>query len=285
MRTVSFSQYGQFIGCEWAWKLNYVDNLKMSSDNEDNILGTGIHKILQDYITLYYNKTINEANEYPYKEKLMEYIEEKIKCSEQLDVDPDKMGEYYEDGLIIFEYFKKNMSKYFSKKNSELLGIEINLRYPTNNESIHFNGYIDIAIRDKKDGSIRIIDFKKSYRGWNDKNKKDKIKSAQLQLYKWFYAKQFDVDINKISVEYIILKQKTYMTQWGEVSRIQKFAPPHSGITCKKTFEDFQNNFINKVFDKNGEILNEYRFNPNPSKDNCKWCAFRTKKEHCAFGI
>ena len=156
---------------------------------------------------------------------------------------------------------------------------------PFGNRNISFNGYIDIAIKNKKDGSIRIIDFKKSYRGWSDKNKKDKMKSAQLQLYKWFYSKQFNVDIEKISVEYLILKQKTYITEWGEVSRIQKHAPPHSERTVKKVFKEFENNFINKVFDNDGGVAKDYRFTPNPSKDNCKWCAYRTIKEHCAFGI
>jgi hypothetical protein len=180
---------------------------------------------------------------------------------------------------------RRTLQNIFSKKNSELLGIEINLKVPFGDKNISFNGYIDIAIRNKKDDTVRIIDFKKSYRGWTDKNKKDKMKSAQLQLYKWFYSQQFNVNIDKISIEYLILKQKTYMTQWGEVSRIQKHAPPHSGRTCKKVFEEFESNFINKVFDDHGEVQSDYRFNPNPSKDNCKWCAYRTNKELCAFGV
>ena len=50
-------------------------------------------------------------------------------------------------------------------------------------------------------------------------------------------------------------------------------------------FKEFENNFINKVFDNDGGVAKDYRFTPNPSKDNCKWCAYRTIKEHCAFGI
>ena len=45
--------------------------------------------------------------------------------------------------------------------------------------------------------------------GWNKWAKADKNKSNQLLLYKQFYSKQFNFPIDKIDVEFFIVKKKT----------------------------------------------------------------------------
>ena len=82
----------------------------------------------------------------------------------------------------------------------------------------HHNGWVlhrgakpptDVRFRDLmlnyenlKKVTQKIIDIKTSTMGWNKYQKADKTKTAQLVLYKSYYAKQFNVPIDNIRVEY-----------------------------------------------------------------------------------
>ena len=50
--------------------------------------------------------------------------------------------------------------------------------------------------------------LKTSTMGWNKWQKKDENKTQQLLLYKQFYSKMYNHPIEKIEVEYFIVKRK-----------------------------------------------------------------------------
>ena len=104
------------------------------------------------------------------------------------------------------EWFKKKRGMYFSKKGYELVGIEVPIEYDLPND-IRFIGYIDIVLHDTLRDRYKIIDIKTSTMGWNKYMKADKNKSNQLLLYKQFYSKQFDIPMDRIDVEFFIVKR------------------------------------------------------------------------------
>ena len=57
---------------------------------------------------------------------------------------------------------------------------------------LRFIGFIDVILRSVQSGRIKIIDIKTSTRGWRDKEKKDKTKTSQVLLYKYFYSKKYN---------------------------------------------------------------------------------------------
>ena len=94
---------------------------------------------------------------------------------------------------------------YFSKKSYELVGIEVPINYDLPNK-IKFVGYIDVLIYDTVRDKYKIIDIKTSTMGWNKWAKADKTKTDQLLLYKQFYGAQHDIPLDKIDIEYFIVK-------------------------------------------------------------------------------
>ena len=46
--------------------------------------------------------------------------------------------------------------------------------------------------------------------GWNKWQKRDKNKTQQLLLYKQFYSQQYNHPVDKIEVEYFIVKRKLF---------------------------------------------------------------------------
>ena len=56
-------------------------------------------------------------------------------------------------------------------------------------------------------------------------------------MYKVFYAKEFNVPLDKIEVEFIILKRKHDPDDpWGG-DRIQRFVPPHGTMSSKEAWD------------------------------------------------
>ena len=49
---ISYSQLSMFSDCPLRWKLNYVDNLRISESNIYLIFGTAMHEVLQKYLEI-----------------------------------------------------------------------------------------------------------------------------------------------------------------------------------------------------------------------------------------
>ena len=165
----------------------------------------------------------------------------------------DEMTEFYNDGLRILDFFKRKRADYFSKKGYELLGIETALNYDLPN-NLKFKGFIDLIIKDNIRNRIKIIDIKTSSWGWNKYAKADKNKTDQLLLYKSFYSKQHDVPLDRIDVEYFIVKRKLYENTDFPQKRVQKFIPANGKPSINKVLMRLQN-FMEECYDKEGQII------------------------------
>jgi|TARA_Y100000992_G_scaffold133095_1_gene87882 hypothetical protein len=286
MKKISYSQYNQWVTCPHKWKLNYIEDLGEFTDSIHTLFGTSMHEVLQTYLTVMYNDTIKMADALPLEKMLlhrMKYnyttIMEKnggVEFCTQAD-----MEEFYQHGLLILEWFKKKRANYFSKKNYELVGIEVPINYDLPND-IKFIGYMDVVIYDNFRDRYKIIDIKTSTMGWNKYMKGDKNKTDQLLLYKQFYGAQHDIPLDKIDVEYFIVKRKLYTKVDFPQRRVQTFSPANGKPSINKVMNNL-NQFINESFIE-GEYNTEHTYIKQPSKKNCRFCEFNQTK-YCDSGV
>ena len=258
MGKISYSQFSQWDKCPYTWKLNYVDKAETFKGNIYTLFGSALHETLQAYLVCYYERTIKEADNLPLHDILQYRMEHNYKISKEqhgddFDVSLEDMKSFFQDGCTIIDEFIKRKSSYFPKKNTELVGIEIGLNHKVT-DTINFRGYMDVVIHNKITGRVKIIDIKTSTMGWNKYMKADKIKTNQLLLYKYFFSKEREIPIDKIDVEYLILKRKLYENFDYPQKRLQTFSPASGKPSINKVMRRLQE-FIEECFDDEGNVI------------------------------
>jgi len=185
-----------------------------------------------------------------------------------------ELEEFFGDGRQILHYFKTKLDKLYTKSGFELVSIEL----PLNAEvrpGVNFVGFIDIVLKEVSSGKIIIIDLKTSTRGWNQYQKADKVKTSQMLLYKKFYSEKYNVPLDKIEVEYQILKRKVSDTTEFTIPRISKFVPANGKPSVNAAWKGFME-FVDSVYDEVGAVK-QVDFPTNKSKA-CDWCEFKSRK-------
>jgi len=284
MSRISYSQISMYSECPLRWKLNYVDRLSISESNIHLIFGSAMHEVLQTYLNIMYMDSVKNADSLDLNKMLRDKLIEQFKQAEEEDGKPpctkEELMEFFDDGILIIDFFKKRRNQYFSKRDWELIGCEIPIEVDLKN-NIKMVGYLDVVMRHIPTDSIKIIDIKTSTMGWNKWMKKDENKTQQLLLYKQFYSKQYNHPIERIEVEYFIVKRKLWEKAMFPQKRVQKFAPA-SGKPSMNKVNGRLLKFVNEAFTEDGEKKDDMV--ATPSKKSCKWCEFK-KTEHCKWGM
>jgi hypothetical protein len=286
-RKISYSQYAMYDKCPKQWELAYVRNLRQFSQSIHTLFGTAFHETLQHYLTVMYEKTAKAADEID----LLEMLKDRMRDLYQHAV--EEMGEhfsnkfelteFYEDGVAILNYIKRHRGKYFSAKHEELIGIELPIYHPANEDKgIFMLGYLDIVLRDKRTDEIIIIDIKTSTMGWNKYQKADKLKLSQLVLYKEYFAKQYGWNVEKIKVKFMIVKRKLIEGAMFPQKRVQEVIPASGKPTRNKLLKSIDG-WIDNCFDSNGDYNAEkdYVAFAGKNKKNCKYCDFKDRDDLC----
>ena len=284
MAHISYSQLSLYIECPKHWQLNYIDKVSVFEPSIHLVFGSAMHTTLQTYLDTMYKDTIKNADALDMYKLLQENLsKEFLKSKKQCGKNPctqNQLTEFFQDGINIIDFFKKNRNKYFSKK-WELLGCE----FPLNVEikgKLRFVGFIDVVLKNIQSGRIKIIDIKTSTRGWRDKEKKDKNKISQVLLYKYFYSQKYNVKIDMVDVEYFIVKRKLWENADFPQKRVQLFSPASGTISVKRTLDSLSK-FVFEAFDDKGQkLIKDYI--ATPSKGACRWCEFNQTK-YCDKGI
>ena len=274
MGKISYSQFSMWDKCPYNWKANYVDKAETFKGNIYTLFGSALHETIQAYLVCFYERTIKEADALPLEEILMYRMKESYKQSKEqhgddFEVTKEDMAEFYQDGVNIIEEFLKRKSSYFSKKNTELVGIEMNLNFELP-QDMRFVGYMDVVLHDKRTGRMRIIDIKSSTMGWNKYMKADKNKTNQLLLYKHFMAKQLEISEDKIDVEYFILKRRLYENMMYPQKRIQAFSPASGKPSVNRVMVRLQE-FIDECYDDKGKIIS-HEYEKCEKHKKCRSC-------------
>ena len=274
-KIVSYSQFSTWKQCPHRWKLQSVDKLK-SPPNMNLVFGSAIHTTLQAYLSKMYKVSAAAAD----RDDLMGAFEQNLreeykksleKNGGKLFTTKEDFYDYFEDGRHILEFFQKKRSLYFSSRGMHLIGVEFPLSCAVHEDypNVLMKGFIDLILYDESDEKIYIYDFKTTKNSWRESDKKDETKIAQILLYKEFFSRLFNWDIDKIEVEFFILKRKIYEDAEFPQKRVQQFTPPSGTGKRNKAVESFKE-FIEDCFQKNGE----YQIKDYEKKfgKHCSWC-------------
>ena len=285
MSRISYSQLSMFSECPERWKLNYIDKLRVFESNIYLVFGTAMHEVIQTYLEVMYFDSVKNVDKLNLEQRLHDKMMERFKIDkETYGKDPctkEQLREFFQDGIDILDFVKKRRADYFSKRGYKLIGCEVPIDVELK-KNIKMVGYLDIVILDEFTNTLKIYDIKTSTQGWNKWQKKDENKTQQLLLYKQFYSKQYNHPIDKIEVEYFIVKRKLWEKAMFPQKRVQKFSPASGTVSMNKVAKRLDT-FLDLAFDEKGERISE-NIIATPSKKSCRWCEFN-KTEHCSQGV
>jgi len=289
-KSISYSQMSMYLQCPKKWALQYRDGHKTFAPSINMTFGTAMHETVQKYLHTMYEESGAQAD----RMDLEEYFEERFRETYSKEYqnnknihfsNPEEMREFFDDGIAILDFVKKRRGEYFTSKGWYLAGIEIPIVISPDKRynNVLYNGFIDLVMYHEPTNIFTIYDIKTSTRGWSDKEKKDEIKQAQILLYKSFFSEQFGVPVENIDVKFFILKRKIWEESEFPQKRIQEFVPAN-GKTKKNKAKTSLNSFIEEVFNIDGPYK-DTDHQATPSKNNCKYCPYKDKKELCNKAI
>ena len=281
-KSVSYSQYSLWASCPHKWYLTYVENKQPYQASIHTVFGTAFHETLQAYITTMYEESGAAADkmdlESLFQERFREVYASEYKAAGAHFTDAEQMSEFFDDGIAILRWVKARRNKIFTIRRMKLLGIELPLLLKVAN-NIYYKAFIDFALYDEDLNKVYIYDIKTSTRGWSDSEKRDDQKTAQVLLYKEYFAKQFGWDVEQIEVEFFIVKRKIYEEAEYPIPRVQSFKPASGKNKRKQTVDQFQS-FISDCFDEVGKPkIKSYL--KNVGEKSCKWCPYNDKQDLC----
>ena len=285
MNRISYSQLSMFSECPLRWKLNYIDDVSVREPSIHLLFGTAMHEVIQTWLEVMYFDSVKNANKLNLEQRLHDKMMEQFqKDKEAYGKNPctlEQLREFFQDGVDILDFVKKRRADYFSKRGYKLIGCEVPIEVDMK-KNIKMVGYLDIVILDEFHNTLKIYDIKTSTQGWNKWMKKDENKTQQLLLYKQFYSKQYNHPIDKIEVEYFIVKRKLWEEAMFPQKRVQKFSPASGTVSMNKVAKRLDT-FLDLAFDDEGNRISE-NIIPTPSKKACRFCEFN-QTEYCNQGV
>jgi hypothetical protein len=276
---ISYSQLSSFATCEKQWYLTYVKRLAPYQPSIHAVFGTAMHETIQSWLEVLYHDKVKTANEMDldallYENMIKAYKGQKAQNAHEHFTDQKEMNMFYLDGKHILNFLKKKRGGYFSTKGVYLAGIET-LLYQELRPGVVFKGLIDLVFYDERVDEWTIMDIKTSTSGWNKFAKNDDKRKSQILLYKEFFSRQFSIPIEKINVEYFIVKRKVPVeAEFASMQkRVQEFRPT-DGPRKMKQAVDLMENFVHKAVDIEGNYIDK-DYPTSPSRDACRFCAIK----------
>ena len=276
-KNISYSQLSMYTQCPKKWALQYRDGHKVREQSIHMTFGTALHETLQMYLDVMYNKSGAEADridlEADFEERLRNCYASAYKQNKKEHFsNADQIREFFDDGVAIIEYIKKNRNKYFSKRGWSLVGCEVPIVLSPDPRlsRVKYMGYLDVVLYHEGTDKFVIIDIKTSTKGWGPRERKDKSKQYQLVLYKKFFAQQYNVPVSNIDIEFFIVRRKLWESQDFPIKRVQQFRPPSGKTSINRATESLEK-FLNNCFTSEGFNQKEM---PATTNNYCKWCPY-----------
>lgn len=283
-KSISFSQLSQYVTCPYRWYRAYIKKEAPFVPSIHLIFGTAVHETIQEWLDKLYNVSVKDSELMDLNGTLLSKLKEQYKLSrDQYGQDfstKAELAEFYQDGIAILDWLRKNRKSYFPTKGTWLVGCEIPIKvYLT--ETFYYQGYIDCLLYDEINNEWKIIDFKTATVSWGAETKSDFVKISQVLLYKHFLAEQFGIDIDTISTEYMVLKRKINENAEYPAARrrVQEVVPASGKVNIKKAISLVES-FRQGALTETGEYQDR-EYEACPSEKNCKWCIF----QDCPFNI
>jgi len=276
-KSISYSQMSMFNECPKKWSLQYREGHKSFTSSIHTVFGTALHETLQHYITVMYEQSDAAADKINTSEMLEEKLREEYKKqykanNNQHFVSPDELREFYEDGVEIIREISKDKKRYFGKRGWHLIGCEVPIILTPHPkyQNVMFQGFLDLVLYHEPTNKIKMIDIKTSRQGWGKKEKSDENKLAQLVTYKKYFSEIYNVPIENIEIEFMIVKRKIFESENFVIKRVQIHKPAAGKVKLNKVTKSIEE-FVEQAFDRNGFKQVEHQPKIN---DNCKYCPF-----------
>lgn len=277
-KSVSYSQYAKWYACPNHWYLDYIKNLRTREVNLNLTYGNAVHETFQHYVEVLYTQGLVKATTLNLKNFFIDHFVTEIHENKIIATE-EEIQEFVEDGIgLITEFMQASVRlQHFPPDKYEFLGVEDELKMELLNHTEYF-GYIDLVLKEKKTGRIKIFDFKTSRMAWTKSQMEDQAKTSQLILYKALYSRKHNVPISKIDVEFMILKRKLYPNSRFKQSRVQLFIPESSSTEVDRVVKHF-NQFLTECFKPDGSYNEDIKYPkiPGKNKANCKYCLHKGK--------
>ena len=256
MPHISYSELKQWTECTWRHKLLYLDRIDTFQGNEHTSFGTAVHEAVEQMLL------DNIKDPYIYFDN--KFTEELRRAG--IAEDTALASAMREQVVGIFELVEPTLDEYFSEKGGwTLVATEQRLNEPITETKVtgyDFKGFIDLVLIDGN-GHYHVIDWKTCSWGWNARKKNDIVFVRQLVLYKYYYAKKFDINPRAISTHFGLIKRTS------KKNRIEVFRVA-SGERKTKNLLDFLDRALYNITKK--------RYIKN--RLSCKYCPFH-ETEHC----
>jgi len=276
---ISYSQLSIFATCQKQWADRYIKGLAPYTPSIHTVFGSAFHETMQSWLEVLYHGKVKDADEMDvdsllYENMIKEYQSSKKQNGGEHLSTLEELQMFWLDGKHIFEFLKKKRRAYFTTKGVYLAGIET-LLYQELRPGVMFKGFIDLVFYDERVDEWTIVDIKTSTSGWNKWAKADDKKKAQLLLYKEFFSKQFNIPLDKIKVEYFIVKRRVPKdAEFAAMQkRVQEFRPT-DGPRKMKEAVGLMENFVSQAVDMDGNYIDK-QYPTNPSKNACRFCPIK----------
>ena len=273
---ISYSSLSTYNKCPKLWELQYLRNEIPFTQNIYTCFGSAMHETIQEWLTVMYHDKVKAANDINlhkllYANMAHSYRMGKAMMNGDHFSSADEMTQFWLDGKHILDFLSKKRAGYFSTKNMMLAGVET-LLYQDIKPGVKFKGLIDLVFYHPNTDRWTIMDIKTSTRGWSPEYKKNPNLTAQVILYKEYFSKQFNVDKDKIDVEFFIVKRRVPAeAEWASMQRrVQQFRP-NAGPRKTKQVLDSMNKFISEAVDENGQYIDK-EYSCTSALGKCREC-------------
>lgn len=264
---ISYSSLSTYQKCPKLWELQYLRGAVPFKQNIYTCFGTAMHETIQTWLEVMYHDKVKTANDMNldqllYDNMIKAYKSGKAQNGHEHFSSQEELTQFWIEGKHILNFLKKKRSSYFSTKTMMLAGVET-LLYQELRPGVVFKGLVDLVFYHPNNDTWTIMDIKTSTSGWRENQKKNPNLTAQVVLYKEFFAKQFGIEKDKIDVEYFIVKRRVPAeAEFASMQRrVQEFRP-NAGPRKTKQIIEGMNKFISEVLDENGQYIDqEYKCN------------------------
>jgi len=274
---ISYSSLSTYNKCPKLWELQYLRKIIPFKQNIYTCFGTAMHETMQTWLeTMYHDKVKTgmemDLDQLLYDNMVKSYKQGKAQNGHEHFSSEKELTQFWIEGKNILSYLKKKKNAYFTTKTMQLAGIET-LLYQEIKPGVVFKGLVDLVFYHPTTDRWTIMDIKTSTSGWRDAQKKNPNLTAQVILYREFFAKQFNIDKDKIDVEFFIVKRRVpAQAEFASMQkRVQQFSPSSGPRKTKQVIESM-NKFIDEVVGEDGQYIDKEYKCSNPF-GKCEHCS------------
>lgn len=255
---ISFSELHDWVECSYRHKLKHIDKIGEFEDAPIPTMGTAVHEACQHYLE-------TRVMDHKIALRYLKQAWDKNQDVEGFDVQSFlEFGQIAKDILAEVPAFVDANFKDWQYVDAEHLLFE-NVDLEGHNHA--FKGYIDGVITAKgargKD-LYWLIDWKTTSWGWHRLKKQDFNVRMQLNLYKHYWSKKFDIDPKDVRCAFVLLKRT------GKPGARCELFPVSVGETTNKKTLTVVNNMLRSV--KKGIAIK--------NRNSCRFCDYKDTP-HC----